>query len=85
MHKSELFLNKPVHAGMTILENSKILLYDSYYNILKNKYGSSKVWANLRRHRQPAFIGSDGGLLQRHEGKHNARRKRLSTKKTSLL
>ena len=32
MHKKRLVLNKPVHMGMTILENRKILMYDFYYN-----------------------------------------------------
>ena len=39
MHKSRLVLNKPVYTGMTILENSKILMYDLYYNFLKKEYG----------------------------------------------
>ena len=39
MHKRRLVLNKPVYTGMTILENSKILMYDFYYNHLKAKYG----------------------------------------------
>jgi len=41
MRKSKLFLNKPVYVGMTILDNSKILMYsDYYYNVLKKEYGS---------------------------------------------
>jgi len=39
MHKRRLVLNKPVYMGMTILENSKFLMYDFYYNILKVRYG----------------------------------------------
>ena len=39
MHKTKLVLNKLVHTGMTILENSKILMYDFFYNHLKAKYG----------------------------------------------
>ena len=31
MRKSKLFLNKPVYVGMTILDNSKILMYDFFY------------------------------------------------------
>ena len=37
--KSELTLDKPVYTGMTILDNTKILMYDFYYNILKKRYG----------------------------------------------
>ena len=39
MHKTRLVLNKPVYTGMTILENSKILMYDFFYNHLKFIYG----------------------------------------------
>ena len=35
MCKSRLLLNKPVYTGMTILDNSKILMYDFFYNELK--------------------------------------------------
>jgi len=39
MRKTNIFLNKPVYVGMTILDNSKILMYDYYYNVLKKEYG----------------------------------------------
>ena len=39
MRKTKLVLNKPVYTGMTILENSKILMYDFFHNRLKAKYG----------------------------------------------
>ena len=39
MHKSKLLLNKPVYTRMTILDNSKILMYDFFYNKLKRQYG----------------------------------------------
>ena len=38
MHKSRLELNKPVYTGMTILDNSKILMFDVFYNYLKVRY-----------------------------------------------
>ena len=41
MRKTKLVLNKPVYTGMTILENSKILMYDFFYNHLKAKYGEN--------------------------------------------
>jgi len=40
MRKSRLLLNKPVYTGMTILDNSKVLMYDFFYNELKKQYGS---------------------------------------------
>jgi len=39
MNKKRLVLNKPVYTGMTILENSKILMYEFYYQYLKARYG----------------------------------------------
>lgn len=39
MHRSRMYLNKPVYTGMTILENNKLLMYDFYYEILKKQYG----------------------------------------------
>lgn len=38
-NKDSVKLDKPVYAGMTILEKSKILMYDFYYNTLKRQYG----------------------------------------------
>jgi len=40
MRIRKLLLNKLVYTGMTILDNSKILMYDFYYNELKKQYGS---------------------------------------------
>ena len=41
MRKTKLVLNKPVYTGMTILENSKIRMYDFFYNHLKAKSGEN--------------------------------------------
>jgi len=39
MRKEKVLFDKPVYVGMTILDNSKILMYDFYYNDLNKKYG----------------------------------------------
>ena len=39
MHKSRLVLNRPVYVGMSILDLSKSLMYDFYYNQMKAQYG----------------------------------------------
>ena len=41
IRKKKLVLNKPVYTGMTILENSKILMYDFFCNRLKARYGEN--------------------------------------------
>ena len=38
-HKTRLKLNKPVYVGMCVLDLSRHLMYDWYYNTLKRKYG----------------------------------------------
>ena len=40
-NKSNMVLNRPVYVGMSILDLSKHLMYDFYYNQLKTQYGES--------------------------------------------
>ena len=42
IHKNKfaLKLDKPAYIGMCILELSKVLMYESYYDYIKNKYGN---------------------------------------------
>ena len=39
MKKTEILMNKPVHLGLSILELSKILMYEFWYDYVKPKYG----------------------------------------------
>jgi hypothetical protein len=39
MYKDKLQLNRPIYVGMCILDLSKHLMYDFYYNKLKKQYG----------------------------------------------
>ena len=41
VHKSNLVLNRPVYVGMSILDLSRHLMYDFYYNQLKVQYEES--------------------------------------------
>ena len=37
--KAEILMNKPVYLGLSILESSKILMYEFWYDYVKLKYG----------------------------------------------
>ena len=39
MRKAEILINKPVYLGLSILELSKILMYEFWYDYAKPKYG----------------------------------------------
>ena len=39
MKKTEILMNKPVYLGLSILELSKILIYEFWYDYVKPKYG----------------------------------------------
>ena len=36
---SQILMNKPVYLGLSILERSKTVMHDSWYNYVKLKYG----------------------------------------------
>ena len=37
--KTEILMNKPVYLGLSILELSKILMYEFWYDYVQTKYG----------------------------------------------
>ena len=39
MKKTEILMNKPVYLGLSLLELSKILMYEFLYDYVKPKYG----------------------------------------------
>ena len=41
MKKANLFLNKPIYTGLAVLDLSKLLMYEFYYDKLKPKYGDN--------------------------------------------
>ena len=40
-HKEKVLLNKPIYVGMSVLDLSKHLMYDFYYNTLKARCGEN--------------------------------------------
>ena len=39
--KERVLLNKPIYVGMSVLDLSKHLMYNFYYNTLKARYGEN--------------------------------------------
>ena len=39
MKKTKVYMNKPIYIGQSVLDISKTLMYEFYYNYLKPKYG----------------------------------------------
>ena len=52
MRKTEIIINKPMYLGLSILELSKILMYEFWHDYLKPKYGKKKKKIVLYGHRQ---------------------------------
>ena len=41
MNKTKVKMNKPIYLGLSILEISKLLMYEFWYNYMKPKYGNN--------------------------------------------
>ena len=41
MKKTKIKINKPIYLGLSILESSKILMYEFWYDYIKPKYGDN--------------------------------------------
>ena len=46
MRKTEILMNKSVCLGLSILELSKILIYEFWYDYVKQKYGEKVKLCN---------------------------------------
>ena len=49
MKKTEILMNKPVYLGLSILELSKILMYEIWYDYVKPKYGEKAKLCYMNR------------------------------------
>ena len=41
MNKTKVKMNKPIYLGLSILEISKLLMYEFWYDYMKPKYGNN--------------------------------------------
>ena len=50
--KTQTFMNKPVDLGQSILEISKMVMYEFWYDYVKPKYGDRELYSlhKNRRH-----------------------------------
>ena len=42
MKKTQILMNKPVYVGLSMLELSKIVMYEFWYDYVKPKYGENE-------------------------------------------
>ena len=42
MRKTQILMNKPVYLGLSILDLSKTVMYEFWYDYVKPKYGKTK-------------------------------------------
>ena len=64
--KSKLKLNRPIYVGQPVLDNSKLLMCDFWYNQIKAKYGD-KV-SLLYTDTDSLLFEVDWQRVCRHEG-----------------
>ena len=46
----EIIINKPVYLGLSVLELSKILMYEFWYDYVKPKYGEILLYGYKQFH-----------------------------------
>ena len=59
MKKTEILMNKPVCLGLSILELSKILMYELWYDYIKPKYGDNAKLCYMDTDSFIAYIKTD--------------------------
>ena len=67
MHKDHILMNRPVYTGMSVLELSKTLMYEFYYNYLPLKYGPNCQLLYTDTDSLLLEIKTEDVCLQRHE------------------
>ena len=59
MKKIEILMNKSVHLGLSILELSKILMYELWYDYVKPKYGEKAKFCYMNAENFIVYIKTD--------------------------
>ena len=53
--QNEVLMDKPIYLGFTVLESSKLLMYETYYDILQPYFGQENI--------QLLFMDTDSFVL----------------------
>ena len=67
MKKTEILMNEPVYLGLSILELSKILMYEFRYDYVKPKYGEKPKLCYMDTDRFIIYIKVDDVYRDIHE------------------
>ena len=59
MKKTHILMNKPVYLGVSIVELSKILMYEFWYNYVKTRYGEKAKLSYMERNIFIVYIKTD--------------------------
>ena len=59
MEKTQILMNKPVYLGLSMLELSKILMYEFWYDYLKPKCGEKTKLCYMNRDSFIVYIKTD--------------------------
>ena len=58
--KTQIFMNKPVYLGLSILELSRILIFGFWYDYVKPKYGEKTKLCYMDTDSFIVYIKTDG-------------------------
>ena len=68
MKKTQILRNKPVYLGLSILEVSKILIYEFQYDYVKPKYGEQIKLCDMNTDNFVVYIKTDDTYKDIAEG-----------------
>ena len=66
MQKTEILMSKPVHLGFSLLELSKVLMHEFWYDYVKLKYGEKVKLCYMDTDSFIAYIKTDDIYKQRY-------------------
>ena len=59
MRKTQIFMNKPIYLGLSILKLSKIVMYEFWYNYIKLKYKEKSKLCHMDTYSFIIYIETD--------------------------